>query len=169
MKKFLLSGLVLIIFTVYAIHTNLNAGENQAIALRTPGVVAPSVAPSRTFGEDDFRPVQPSVQATPITQPAPTTTTGRYKDGTYLGDITDAFYGYVQVQVTISGGKISDVVFLQYPNDRQTSIEINSQAMPYLKKEAIQAQSAQVAGVTGATATSEAFIMSLGSALSKAI
>jgi len=58
--------------------------------------------------------------------------------------------------VTISGGKITDVVFLQYPSDRRTSQMINSQAMPLLKEEAIQAQSVQVSGVSGASATSGA-------------
>ncbi len=113
------------------------------------------------------------------TQPPATTTSGsgstaiptssqQYKDGTYTGDPGDALYGYIQVQAVIQGGKITDVVFLQYPNDRSTSVRINSQAMPYLKQEAIQAQSAQVDGVSGATDSSQAFIQSLGSALQKA-
>ena len=92
-----------------------------------------------------------------------------YKKGIYTGDVADAFYGNVQVEATISGGKISDVKFLQYPNERQTSIEINSQATPMLIQEAIQAQSAQVDGVSGATQTSIAFRQSLQSALSKAV
>jgi len=57
---------------------------------------------------------------------------------------------------------------LLYPNDRRESVDINSQAMPYLKQEAIQAQTAQVDGVSGATDTSQAFIQSLGSALKQA-
>ncbi len=104
----------------------------------------------------------------PISQQTSAPATTSYKDGTYTGDVTDAFYGNVQVQTTVSGGKIIDVAFLQYPNDRSTSVAINSQAMPYLKQEAIQAQSAQVDIVSGATQTSNAFIQSLGSALSKA-
>ena len=92
----------------------------------------------------------------------------KYKDGSYTGAVADAFYGYVQVKVTISGGKITDVVFLQHPNDRGTSIYINNQAMPYLKQEAIQAQSAQVAGVSGASETSRAFRQSLSDALRQA-
>lgn len=101
---------------------------------------------------------------TPIVDP----TFVKYKNGTYTGSVADAFYGNIQVQVVISGGKITDVIFLQYPNDRNTSIEINSQAMPMLKQEAIAAQSAQVDGVSGATATSGAFIQSLSSALQQA-
>lgn len=93
---------------------------------------------------------------------------GQYKNGSYTGPVADAFYGNVQVKVVVSGGKISDVQFLQHPGDRQTSVEINSQAMPMLKQEAIQAQSAQVDGVSGATETSLAFISSLTGALQQA-
>ena len=98
---------------------------------------------------------------------SPATTTA-YKDGTYTGDAADAFYGNIQVSVTIQSGKITDVQFLQYPNDRENSVMINQQAMPLLRQEAIQAQSAHVDGVTGATDSSQAFVQSLSSALSRA-
>lgn len=74
----------------------------------------------------------------------------------------------VQVKATIQNGKIVAVDFLQYPNDRRTSQYINSQAMPILQSEAIQAQSANVDIVSGATDTSMAFQQSLASALAKA-
>jgi uncharacterized protein with FMN-binding domain len=96
------------------------------------------------------------------------TSSSQYKDGTYTGDAENAFYGNVQVSATISGGKIISVDFLQSPNENPNSQSINSQAIPYLKQEAIQAQSANVNGVTGATLTSQAFIQSLGSALQQA-
>jgi uncharacterized protein with FMN-binding domain len=91
-----------------------------------------------------------------------------YKDGQYDGRIADAYYGNVQVRAIIQGGKLTDVQFLSYPNDRNQSIEINSHALPILKSEAIKAQSAQVDIVSGATNTSNAFINSLSSALSQA-
>ncbi len=94
--------------------------------------------------------------------------TSGYKDGQYTGDSADAFYGFIQVKAVISGGKITDVQFLQYPNDRSNSIFINKQAMPYLKQEAVAAQSSQVDIISGATDTSMAFIQSLASALSQA-
>src|SRR6476620_8591270 len=56
-------------------------------------------------------------------------TAAQYKDGEYTGKVADAFYGNLQVKAVIQGGKIIDVAFLQYPDDRQTSIEINKQAM----------------------------------------
>lgn len=91
-----------------------------------------------------------------------------YKNGTYTGSVADAYYGNVQIQTTVSGGKITDVTFLQYPSDRSTSRSINGQAMPYLKQEAIAAQSGQVNIISGATDTSNAFVQSLTSALSQA-
>lgn len=94
--------------------------------------------------------------------------TKTYKDGTYTGSVADAYYGNVQVAVTIASGKISDVKFLQYPNTHQTSVYINNQAMPYLKQEALQAQNSKVQIISGATYTSEAFQQSLESALSQA-
>ena len=91
-----------------------------------------------------------------------------YKDGQYDGNVADAYYGLVQVRAIIQGGKLTDVVFLSYPNDRSESIKINTYATPILKAEAIKAQSAKVNIVTGATNTSRAFINSLTSALSQA-
>lgn len=93
---------------------------------------------------------------------------GVYRNGSYTGSAADAYYGTVQVRATIQGGRLSNVEFLQYPNDRGTSIYINGIAMPQLTQEAIAAQSAQVDGVSGATATSQAFIQSLASALAQA-
>jgi len=92
-----------------------------------------------------------------------------YKDGSYTGEVADAFYGNIQVQARIKNAKITAVVFLQYPNDRLRSVRINTQAMPILSQEAIQAQNVNVDIVSGATDTSRAFIQSLNSALTKAL
>jgi uncharacterized protein with FMN-binding domain len=67
--------------------------------------------------------------------------------------------------VTISGGKITDVTALQYPNDRNKSVEINSQALPMLRSEALAAQSATIDTISGATYTSDGYTQSLQSAL----
>jgi uncharacterized protein with FMN-binding domain len=91
-----------------------------------------------------------------------------FKDGTYTGSVADAQWGYVQAQAVIQGGHITNVRFLQYPNDRGRSIEINQIADPELVQEAIQAQSAQVDLISGATDSSVAFIQSLTDALSQA-
>lgn len=93
---------------------------------------------------------------------------GRYKSGSYVGKVSDAQWGYIQVKAVIQNGRIADVQFLQYPSDRNRSIAINSYADPQLTSEAIQAQSAQVDIVSGATDSSMAFMESLADALSQA-
>lgn len=149
-KKLALSGLVVLTFIAYSFQQRHEAS----------GIV---IAPSTNKNPQSTQPT-PSTGTMPMSnQQMP-----MYKDGSYTGSVADAYYGNIQVQVTIQAGKITDVQFLQYPNDRQNSIEINSQAMPYLKQEAISAQSSRVDVVSGATDTSYAFIQSLAAALGKA-
>lgn len=92
----------------------------------------------------------------------------QYKDGSFTGSTVDVGYGPVQVKAVISGGKLTDVKFLQMPYDRQTSAEIASQAEPILLQEALQAQSANIDTVSGATSDSDGFAQSLQSALDQA-
>lgn len=113
-------------------------------------------------------PAKPAPSNPPVVAPLPPKQVGLYKDGQYTGSVADAYYGNVQVKAVISGGKIADVQFLDYPQDRGTSIRINFQAMPYLTSEAIQAQSVNVDTISGATETSRAFRESLDSALAQA-
>ena len=94
---------------------------------------------------------------------ASTTTT----DGTYTGTAYQSPYGAMQVEVTISGGAITDIQWVQLPADHH-SLMINEQAAPILVSEALSAQSAQVDSVTGASFTSEGFRESLQSALDQA-
>jgi uncharacterized protein with FMN-binding domain len=98
----------------------------------------------------------------------PTMHMGIYRNGEYTGPVVDVYYGNIEVKAIIRMGKLTDVQFLQYPNDRQTSRYISLQAIPALTSEAIQAQSANVDTISGATATSEGFVQSLGNALLQA-
>lgn len=91
-----------------------------------------------------------------------------YTNGTYTGPVTDAYYGRMQIQAIVRGGKLSAIKVLQYPNDRGTSITINSQALPMLRNEIIAAQSTNVDIISGATLSSDAFLRSLSGALNKA-
>ena len=132
----------------------------------TPAVVA---TPTTQTVPAQVPTTTPIATPTPVPTPTPTPKPkGQYVDGTYTGTATNAYYGTVQVEAIISGGKIADVKFLQYPSDRGTSLRISNQAMPVLTQEAITAQSAQVNGVSGASQTSEAFVQSLASALAQA-
>jgi uncharacterized protein with FMN-binding domain len=73
----------------------------------------------------------------------------------------------VEVQITVSGGKVTDVVALQLPSGGRSG-RISSYAEPSLHSEALSAQSAQIDGVSGATYTSEAYAQSLQAALDQA-
>jgi uncharacterized protein with FMN-binding domain len=97
-----------------------------------------------------------------------TPSTGTLKSGTFPGQAVDTRYGPVQVGVTVSGGRISGVDFLAMPNDRPRSQFITQQAEPLLRQEVLQAQSANIDLLSGATYTSEGFAQSLQSALSQA-
>jgi uncharacterized protein with FMN-binding domain len=89
-------------------------------------------------------------------------------DGTFDGQAYDAYYGPVQVEVTIQQGQISNVQALQSPNHRRTSVAINNEALPMLLEEVIQAQSAKIDLISGATLTSRAYVASLADALKQA-
>ena len=109
-----------------------------------------------------------TTKSTSSTSTSTATTKAEYKDGTYDGSVANAFYGNVQVSVTIVDGKITAVNFLQSPNENPNSIYVNQSAMPYLKQEAIKSQSSKVSLITGATFTSQAFNTSLSDALNQA-
>jgi uncharacterized protein with FMN-binding domain len=154
MKKAFLSLAVLGIFLIYS------AGiRHQSPILKKPVSLASANSTAST---------PPSSSGSSSSGNTSNSSSSQYKDGTYTGSIANAYYGNVQVAVTISGGQITNVKFLQYPDTHSTSVVINQQAMPYLQQEAIQAQSPKVQIISGATFTSEAFIQSLTSALSQA-
>lgn len=164
-KKLFLSGVVLVTFAAYVAYERLTKSDAAlaASAAPTPTIIAP--APSGPISV----PGLPATGSSSLpTATASASASTAYKNGTYNGQPVDAYYGLVQVQVTIQNGNIQDVEFLQYPNDRRTSQMINSQVMPWLKQEAIQAQSANVDIISGATLTSEGFQMSLQTALQAA-
>ena len=89
-------------------------------------------------------------------------------DGTFTGQAANTRFGPVQVQITVSGGAITDVQVPQYPSESGRDQQINSRALPVLVKETVQAQSAQVDMVSGATYTSTGYRTSLQSALDEA-
>ncbi len=77
-------------------------------------------------------------------------------------------YGDVQVQITVTDGKVTNVEALTLPTDRARSARISEMAGPRLRQEALQAQSAQIDVVSGATYTSDGYASSLQGALDKA-
>jgi uncharacterized protein with FMN-binding domain len=74
----------------------------------------------------------------------------------------------VQVQITVRAGRIVTAEAIEYPTQDRRDQEINSYAIPQLDEAVVQAQSAQVDTVSGATFTSEGYVSSLQSALDQA-
>ena len=76
--------------------------------------------------------------------------------------------GDVQVRITVSGGKVTAVDAVQYPQDNPTSSSINAQVIPIYVKEALAAQSSSIQVVSGATETYDGFTGSLQDAIAQA-
>jgi uncharacterized protein with FMN-binding domain len=87
---------------------------------------------------------------------------------TLTGAVENTQYGPMQVQVTLTGTKITEVTVLQHTNDGEQSAQIDSTALPKLTAEALAAQSGRIDAVSGASYTSSGYIQSLQSALDKA-
>jgi uncharacterized protein with FMN-binding domain len=87
---------------------------------------------------------------------------------TYTGSVAQTRWGPVQVSITVSGGKITDVGVPPYPSNNGRDVEINSYALPILRQETLQKQSADIDAVSGATVTSDGYKESLQSALDAA-
>ncbi|ACU34348.1 FMN-binding protein [Actinosynnema mirum] len=79
------------------------------------------------------------------------------------GEVQETRYGQVQVQLTYEGDRITAVTMLKQPGSAPTR-----QAVPVLVEETLEAQSAEVDSVSGATTTSAAYVRSLQSAIDSA-
>lgn len=86
-----------------------------------------------------------------------------YKDGSYTGT-GKGRGGDMEVTVTITDGKISDIVV----NSHAESSDIGAPALDKLIQNAIAANSAEIDGASGATVTSDGFREAVAQALAKA-
>ena len=109
----------------------------------------------------------PTKTATPVpTKTATPTPTVKSASGTFTGPVVNVNYGNVQVEITVSNGKITDVRALQAPsgrNDRYTNY-----ALPLLKQQTLAAQSTNIQGASGASYTTYGWRKSLQGAMAKA-
>ncbi|MEV5867473.1 FMN-binding protein [Streptomyces tendae] len=83
------------------------------------------------------------------------------------GDAAQTQYGPVQVRVTVSGGRITDVEALQAPKGGRSD-QVTADAVPKLNRAAVAAGNADIDAVSGATYTSAGYTQSLQSALDRA-
>jgi uncharacterized protein with FMN-binding domain len=88
---------------------------------------------------------------------------------TYTGSVAQTRWGPVQVKITVQGGKLTKVTILQHPSGNSRDAKINDYALPILINESLNAQSANIDMVSGATVTSGGYVKSLQAALDEAV
>jgi len=147
-------------------HTQPGIGSSPAAALGTPapgtGDTAAAAAPSPGASASAVKAKGSTSKGTPKAG------TGSTTAKTVTGEAWPTIYGPVQVQVTVSGGKVTAVTATEYPEETPRDYQINSYAIPQLNSEATAAGSASIDSVSGATYTSQGYVGSLQSALDKA-
>jgi uncharacterized protein with FMN-binding domain len=131
-----------------------------------------SVTPPQLGAADLAKPqsTKPQSTQTATSAPAPATTPAAPAtnsiNGTFSGPVVDVSYGNVQVQITVTNGKITDAQALIAPtgkNDKYTQ-----KALPILKQQTLAAQSTNIQGVSGASYTTYGWRKSLQGAMVKA-
>ena len=142
--------------------TTSNPAPANTQAATTPAPAATKKATSKTTKKATSSTTKSSGSTTT------TTTASGGVSGTFDGSVSQTRFGNVQVQITVSNGKIMAAKALQFPNQDFRSQSISSQAIPYLVQETLAAQSSNIQGVGGASYTSQGWYDSLVSALAKA-
>jgi uncharacterized protein with FMN-binding domain len=126
--------------------------------------IAPATTPASTTPTTTPPSTAPSKKPTPTPTPTPTKSSApAAPSGTFTGTDESTNYGPVQVQLTVSDGKITAANDVQQPSD-----SIGANAVSQLNSEVLQAQSANVQAVSGATYTSDGYIKSLQQAVDQA-
>jgi uncharacterized protein with FMN-binding domain len=112
-----------------------------------------------------------SAPAAAVGSPAPGRSGAAASPGaakTVTGKAWPTIYGPVQVQVTVSGGRITAVRATEYPAGTPRDQQINAYAIPQLNAETLKAGDAHIDAVSGATYTSQGYLGSLQNALDQA-
>jgi len=169
MKRILLwtMSTLTVLILLFGYHTSTSsrypvAAENAAIAPISGGSATTGTAGAGGSGSSGGGSTA-AAGSTPSTAPS---TTGAA--ATVTGSVAQTRWGPVQVQITVAGGRITDVAVLQYPHENGKDEQINARALPILIDETLTAQNADIDMVSGATITSQGYVDSLQSALDRA-
>jgi uncharacterized protein with FMN-binding domain len=142
---------------LFSYRTSTNSGTDTAAAATVPATTEPSTSTTTA----------PSSGASP--SPSASRSTGSTSGTkTYTGSTASTRWGDVQVSITVTNGKITNVQVPVYPNNNGRDQEINAYALPVLTQETLTAQNANIDTVSGATVTSDGYLQSLQSALDAA-
>lgn len=160
-SPFVLTATAAGVVAVLSYHTNAKSfgsfNPAAAHALAPPNRVQPHQAQSSTGTPSA------SAQGGSATSVPSVPTPLLARQGT--GRLVPYGYGELAVKVSLTGGKITSVDVVGLRTDSQYSQSLAQQVVPILRSEVLQAQSANISGVSGASYTSEAFAISLQAAL----
>jgi uncharacterized protein with FMN-binding domain len=133
------------------------APSTSAPTTSAPTTSAPATA--APAGTTPAAPTTPGSAATTPTASAPSGTRSA------TGQVETYRYGELSVTVTKSNGRITDAEMASLSETDPRSVQIDNDAIPQLRQEVLDAQSANIDGVSGATFTSQAYAASVQSAL----
>jgi uncharacterized protein with FMN-binding domain len=150
-----LSGLVLL----FSYHTSTNSGT--AVTADEGSATTSSSSGSTSSGDGDS-------SGSTSSDTGSSGSAGSGGDGTYTGDPVETRWGPVQVEITVQDGRIVASEAVVYPQENHRDVEINSYAVPVYDEEAVDAQSADIDVVSGATVTWQGYTRSLQSAIDQA-
>jgi len=163
---------ILVLLFSYRTSLSTAAGSSVAVAALDTGSAAngptspPEVSPSPTRAHSTPGGTGATSGATQKSTPSRPSPTSAPR--TYVGSVINTNYGPVQVKITVLGGRLTTSVAAQVPWRGRRDQEINAQAVPILNAEAVRDQSAGIDMVSGATYTSEGYILSLQAAIDRA-
>lgn len=156
-------ALLAIVTTSAALVLLLGFKTHPATSLANPPAAISGTGGTTSSGSDTT-----GTTSAPTPSASASTKSSTSATRTVTGDAASTRYGPVQVQVTLSGNKITSVTAIDYPANDPRDYQINSYAIPILNQEAVNANSANIDMVSGATFTSMGYVQSLQSALDKA-
>jgi uncharacterized protein with FMN-binding domain len=155
---FVILSTITTVVLLFSYHTSTNgAGAASSAVAQLPATPATPVSP-----------VSPGSGSRPGSSTKSGSSAGTSGPASYTGTAADTRWGPVQVQITVSGGKISASRAVQYPQGTSRDAQINGSALPVLDQEVLQQQSASIDTVSGATVTSDGYLQSLQSAIDQA-
>ena len=143
--------------------------QTPTVVQNTPATSAPTQSatkPSATKPSINNPTASTQTSAPVPAQTQATTPTVNTVNGTFTGPVVDVSYGNVQVQITVTNGKITDAKALIAPtgkNDKYTKM-----SLPTLRQQTLAAQSTSIQGVSGASYTTYGWRKSLQGAMVKA-
>lgn len=157
MKRILgwLMGTVTVLVVLFSYRTSLQAVSADA-STAAPPTATPAAPATAT-------PAAPANATASASQSASSS-----GSQTFTGSSVDTRFGPVQVQITVSGGRITAANAVTYPTESGKDRQINARAVPTLNAETVTAQSSDIDMVSGATYTSQGYRQSLQSAIDAA-